>query len=173
LLVFREDESGRIPYAFAPFISLALERLGWYERTEVQVVLLVVMLAVFLSVVSWPLGWLVRRWRKRSPLAPPAWRRSRWLAGAASGLNLVALVALPLAVFSGQLSHGVPPLVTGLLVIPLVTTVLAAGMVGAAILAWKNGYGAVVGRLHYSLVTLTTLIFIAWAAYWNLLGFQF
>jgi CubicO group peptidase (beta-lactamase class C family) len=158
LLVFREDESGQIPYAFVPFFSLALEKLAWYERTDVQVILLAVMLAVFLSVVVfWPLSWLVRRRRKRSPVAPPAWRRSRWLAGAASGLDLVALVAL----------------VTGLLVIPLVTTVLAAGMVGAVILAWKNGYGSVLGRLHYSLVTLAALAFIAWTAYWNLLGFQF
>jgi hypothetical protein len=155
-------------------MSLALEKLAWYERTEVQIVLLATMLAVFLSaVVAWPLGWLVRRWRKRSPVAPPAWRRSRWLAGVASGLNLVALVALPLAVFSGQLSYGVPPLVAGLLVLPLVTAVLAAGMAGAAILAWKNGYGPVLGRLHYSLVTLAALTFIAWAVYWNLLGFQF
>ncbi|MBN1136001.1 MAG: serine hydrolase [Anaerolineae bacterium] len=174
LLVFREDESGRIPYAFASFFRLALEKLAWYERTEVQVVVLAVMLAVFLSVVvSWPLGWFLRRWRKCSPVAPPAWRRSRWLAGAASGLNLVTLVALPLTVFSGQLFYGVPLLVTGLLVIPLVTTVLAIGMVGAAILAWKNSYGSVLGRLHYSLVTLAALTFIAWTAYWNLLGFQF
>ena len=49
----------------------------------------------------------------------------------------------------------------------------AAGVLVYAALAWKRRYWGLFGRLHYSLVALSMLIFVALLGYYNLLGFQF
>jgi hypothetical protein len=46
-------------------------------------------------------------------------------------------------------------------------------MVACALLAWKQGRWSIAERLHYSLLTLSALGFIALLNYWNLLGFRF
>jgi hypothetical protein len=59
-----------------------------------------------------------------------------------------------------------------LLVLPIVTAVLSIILLVLAVLAWKNRYWSLGGRLHYSLVTLAGLVFVWLASYWNLLGFK-
>ena len=63
--------------------------------------------------------------------------------------------------------------VLALLVLPLVTSVLALGMVVAAVQAWRQRHWHLVARLHYSLVTVAALAFVWWLNSWNLLGFRF
>ncbi len=60
----------------------------------------------------------------------------------------------------------------GLLVIPIVTTALTMVMLVAAVIAWIRGYWSTLGRLYYSLITLTALAFVWWASYWNLIGYR-
>ena len=57
----------------------------------------------------------------------------------------------------------------------LVSVVIAVLTVLAAVLgvvAWKKSYWGVAGRVHYTLVTLATLAFVWFLAYWNQLGWQ-
>ena len=42
-----------------------------------------------------------------------------------------------------------------------------------SVAAWRGGYGSVVGRVYFSLVALTALLFVPFLWYWNLLGFQY
>jgi hypothetical protein len=42
-----------------------------------------------------------------------------------------------------------------------------------AVLAWRRGYWGRFGRLHYTLVALSALTFVALLAYYNLIGFRF
>jgi hypothetical protein len=49
---------------------------------------------------------------------------------------------------------------------------LTAGMVVCAGLAWRRRYWGVVGRAHYTLLTLGALGFIWFLNHWNLLGFR-
>jgi hypothetical protein len=54
----------------------------------------------------------------------------------------------------------------------LVATALTGGMVACAGLAWRQGYWSVIGRVHYTLLTLGALSFIWFLNQWNLLGFR-
>jgi hypothetical protein len=101
---------------------------------------------------------------------------ARWLGGLVSGLNLMFLAGLALALSKFDLwefVHGVPPVVVALLCIPLLTTGLTVGLPIWAVLAWKNRYWSPIARLHYSLIALTALLFIPFLLHWNLLGFHF
>jgi hypothetical protein len=72
-----------------------------------------------------------------------------------------------------EIAFGVTPLFKTLLVLAQVCAVLAALTVIACLIAWKNGYWRLSGRVHYTLVALAGVGFIAWLYYWNLLKFGF
>lgn len=172
-LVFREDEDGRITYGFIALQNSAFEKLAWYEGPEAMLGSFGVFLMVFLSpLILWPISRLVRRIRKRSPTATVASMRTHWLAGIVSGLNFIFLVGL-LLTFGEDLVFGVTPMVLGLLAVPIITSLLTLVLLVMVYPAWKNGYWSIMGRVHYSLITLAAVVFIWWANYWNLLGFRF
>ena len=58
--------------------------------------------------------------------------------------------------------------VLGFVSIPL--AVLAIGAVVFTVLAWKNHYLDMAGRVYYTLVTLAAVAFVWFLHYWNLLG---
>jgi len=107
--------------------------------------------------------------------APIAARQARLLDGFISAMNVVFLVGLNLAVvqMGQEFVYGMPPLVIALLCIPLLTTLLTVLLPIWTVFAWKDKYWSLVGRLHYSLITLAALAYIPFLSYWNLLGFRF
>ncbi len=172
-LVFREDESGKVEFAFVPLQSVALEKVAWYEATTAQMGALGSFLLIFLSpAVVWPLGVVIRRIRKRDSASSTSSRRAKWAAGSVSILNFGFLMIL-LLVFGGDLMFGVPLILKAALIIPIVTTLLTLILLWMTVLAWKDSYWSILGRIYYSLVTLTAVTFILWANYWNLLGWRF
>ena len=175
-VAFREDEKGRITHMFMSFIvPMAFEKVSWYETDAFQIGLIGFSVLAFLSVLIWPVGYLIRHLRKRpaQPSRPALW--ARYLAGLVSALNLVFVVGLVVRlgqVFSGVF-YGTPTYFVALLVIPLLTATLTVGLVVFTVLAWRDDYWSVLGRLHYSLIAVAALVFIWIVNYWNLLGFRF
>jgi CubicO group peptidase (beta-lactamase class C family) len=175
-VAFREDEKGRITHMFMSFmVPMAFEKVSWYETDAFQLILIGFFVLAFLSVLAWPVDSLIRRLRKRpaQPSRPALW--ARYLAGLVSALNLVFVVGL--VVRLGQVLSGVfyrtPTYFVALLVIPLLTAILTVGLVVFTVLAWRDDYWSVLGRLHYSLIAVAALVFIWCVNYWNLLGFRF
>ena len=132
------------------------------------------MLFFLVEALSLP-GNLCRQIRKRSgPTAHKA-GLARGLAAATAVLNLAFLVGLALAVRDAasanwlMLAFGLPAKAAPLLIIPPLTTVLTIGLLLFAVLAWSRRYWTVVGRVHYSLLTLAALAFIWFLSYWSLL----
>jgi CubicO group peptidase (beta-lactamase class C family) len=172
-LVFREDDVGRIAYGFASVQNTAFEKLSWYESPESMLGTFGALAAVFLSpLIVWPIGGLLRRVRKHPSSGTGASKWARWLAGIASGLNLIFMAVL-LFTFGEDLVFGMSPIILGLLTVPIITSLLAVVLLGATVLAWIKGYWSIIGRAYYSLITLAALVFVAFANYWNLLGYRF
>jgi len=176
-VAFREDEKGRITHMFMMTFGtpMALEKVSWYETDAFQIGLIAFFVLAFLSVLAWPVGSLIRRLRKRPAEPSKLALQARYLAGLVSALNLVFVVGLVVRlgqVLSGVF-YGTPAYFVALLVVPLLTAILTVGLVVFTVLAWRDDYWSVLGRLHYSLVTLAALVFIWFANYWNLLGFRF
>jgi hypothetical protein len=92
-----------------------------------------------------------------------------------SALNLVFVAGLVVR-FGQVLSsvfYGTPAYFVALLVIPLLTAILTVGLVVFTVLAWRDDYGSVLERFHYSLIAVAALVFMWFVNYWNLLGFRF
>jgi len=160
-------------YGFVPLQNTAFERLTWYESAEAQMGTMRSLLFVFGSaVVVWPLGAIIHRLRKRTREPHPAWRRALWVGWVVSALNLVFLLVVLLS-FGEELAFGVSLLIRVILVIPIVTTILSLVVLALTFIAWVRRQGALVGRLHYSLIALAAVLFTLFAGYWNTLGWRF
>ena len=98
-LVFREDETGEVGFAFVSLQNLALEKVAWYEGGAAQIGSLGMFLLMFLSpFIVWPLGALIRRIRKRASTTNAGSKRARRVAGIVSALNFIFLIILLLSV---------------------------------------------------------------------------
>jgi CubicO group peptidase (beta-lactamase class C family) len=173
---FREDGAGHITHMFGRIgeESATFEKVAWYEKDTLQLSLIVCLVLVFLSVLAWPVAYLVRRLRRRQTRDPSLAHLARLLAFLLSTLNLFFMVGFSAALMQG-LAGAVPyppPWFVVLLVIPVLTSILATILLLLAVPVWKNRCWSWAGRLHYSLVTLAALAFVWLANYWNLLGFR-
>jgi CubicO group peptidase (beta-lactamase class C family) len=173
-LLVRRDPAGRVTAAFfdgAPVYTY--ERLSAPEQPAVNVALLGACVVAFVSaLLAAVVGWA--RGRSRRPGGPQG-RLSRVARGLALGLAVVALLFLgglvPVladpAVLMGDLTR-----LRALLVLPLLGTLLAGGVVICAGLAWWRRLWSLAARVHYTIVALAGIAFTWFLAAWNLLGFR-
>jgi hypothetical protein len=52
----------------------------------------------------------------------------------------------------------------------LLSVPLTLGIVVLGVLAWKDRYWGVAGRVHYALVVLAAVLFLLFLSSWNLIG---
>jgi hypothetical protein len=72
---------------------------------------------------------------------------------------------------AGVTLANVSPSLIAVLTLPIMITVGTVGVLVYAALAWKRRFWGLFGRLHYSLVALSMLSFVALLGYYNLLDF--
>jgi len=92
-----------------------------------------------------------------------------WLLAAltiAFALSLVYVLRDP-----NEIVFGLPPLLRSLLVLPQFCAVLSAVTFLGCLIAWKNRYWRISGRVHFTLVALAGLGITWFLSHWNLLTF--
>jgi CubicO group peptidase (beta-lactamase class C family) len=169
-VVFRANEQGQISHLFQGNLPIeGYRKLAWYENPRLHLGLLAGCAVLFLSaLMAWPISWLVAG-RKAAP-RPRLAVLARWLAWGISALNVLFLILFAISIT--DLSQFPTALTKAALGLVLLAAGLTAGMVVCAGLAWRRRYWSVVGRAHYTLLTLGALGFIWFLNYWNLLGFR-
>lgn len=184
-IAFRRDGEGGITYLYGEADStLPYQKIPFYEAPRLHLGLLVGSVGVLLlTVLAWPVGALIsRRYENRYGVSAGdklkadarTARRARVLAWAVSTLTLLFVVGIGLVFSNAEVAlANVSPSLVAVLALPLLITAGTAGVLVYAALAWKRRYWGLFGRLHYSLVALSMLGFVALLGYYNLLGFQF
>lgn len=186
-LAFRRDGEGRVAYMSGDADpTSAYEKLPFYESARLHLGLLAGGLAVFgLTALMWPAGAVISWWygrRYRKLYGEPGGEKPGQDAGTtrlarllAWGLSVLVLLfvggmALVLSNATETLFLGDSPLLVAALALPFPIAALAVGVIVYAALSWKRRYWGLFGRLHYSLVALAALPFVALLGYYNLLG---
>ena len=59
------------------------------------------------------------------------------------------------------------------LALPVLAAVLTVAAGVYTVLAWKDDFWGLAGRVHYTLVTVAAVAFVWFLNYWNLLGWRF
>ena len=167
LVDFEVGEHG--PAAFLFSERTAYRRTAWVETPPVQLGLLGFAALVFFSSLVALVFALLR-----------GEASARLLSGTVSALNLVFLVALGailMPVASGgdiwQFSFAPSLQLRLALVLPGITTLLAAALLAETMLAWRRGRYSLGTRLHNSLVLIAVAAFLYFLNTWNLLGWRF
>jgi hypothetical protein len=169
VLIFREDSQGNVKYALREYA--AYEKLAWYQVPLFHYVLFVTCMLIFLSVIMTALvSFFVNRRRIDRLPQPRLAHLARWLLGVVTGLGLAFVALFIVATPDFKVITGEASLlnILGFISIPL--AVLTIGTVLFSVLAWKNHYWTIAGRVYYTLVTLAEVAFVWFLNYWNLLG---
>lgn len=156
----------------------AYEPIGGHETRGMLTAALGTSLLIMISaLLAWPITRRICRRRGGTPL-PAGIRRARACAFAACALCV--LFALGFLVFLGftamnpnSVGYGAPPLLIGVLVLPLLALPPALLLVPCLAWLWLPGRAGFLARLHYTAVCGAAWVFLALLHYWNLLGFQF
>jgi CubicO group peptidase (beta-lactamase class C family) len=166
-VAFREDSQGRITQVI-PIPYVCFEKVGWSQTPPLHLIWAGGCLLLFLtSLIAWPIAALTR---------PPAHRGAfrvvaAWLALA---LALCALALVSVLAASGEsIVNGVSPLLRVALNLGYLMPVLALALATCAYLTWRNRVWSVTMRVHYSLVALAGILFVAWLSSWTLLGVRY
>jgi CubicO group peptidase (beta-lactamase class C family) len=172
-VVFREDNQGAIKYGFYGLMPIfVLEKLEWYETPTFHFILFGVCGLLFLTILfAAPIGFFVNRSRPDRKPQPRLALLARLAAGGLVILSFFFLISFIMTLNNMvALLTGEAPLLSILPAISIVIALLAVGMVVFTVLAWKNRYWGVAGRIHYTLVTLAAAAFVWFLYFWNLLG---
>ncbi len=167
-IVFRDDSEGRVTHFFLANEPLAVyEKIGWYETSTFNAMLLGVCVILFASMLLTPI----------IPLCDYGYSNgSRFayrLICCLTALNLIFLVGILVTLSRPYVTtHEIIPFLLPLLIVALVATILAIGAAAATLLVWKGQYWNLAARIHYTLVALAAIAFVWWLNYWNLLGLR-
>jgi hypothetical protein len=131
----------------------------------------IIVLLFLASLLVWPTGALIRKWRGRQ--SAHGWARAAlWLVVGVAVLAVAGMIALFLGL-SSDVIYGVTPMILLATTLISLAGLLALALVPAAITAWARGWFTIGGRIYYSLLALSASILLWWANYWNILGFRF
>lgn len=189
-MVFHEDdgEITGLSFSAVPYEEITARGLGALPSTHVSVssheeaplqgsVALVSLLTVLTASGGWPLARAVRRLRgSPSPSESTQARRARWAAGGA-GTLLVGFVVAVLLVWTLAPAFGAPKVINLpppgfelLFAIPIGAAGATVAGVRYTVLAWREGFWSLLGRIHYTLVVVALGVLVWLFQYWNLLG---
>jgi hypothetical protein len=128
------------------------------------------------NVLFWPLRYLVNRFRHRAEegdSAPRYGRPAIWVAWGVSALGLFFAIAFLITSVGPHIAFGIPPATAGLLLIPLIMTVLTVAMIVFTVVVWVRRDWSLAWRAYYTVLTVASVAFIWWLYNWNLLGWRF
>jgi CubicO group peptidase (beta-lactamase class C family) len=176
-MLFREDDQGRITHMSIDAVpQFAFEKMKWYETPGFTMGLILVCILMFLSVIPVAAVRFIRN-RRQSADKEPAPRGARvahWIILAICVLNLLFVAG---TVLWGEANltplFGVSPIYRAVLGLGVLSAVLTVGALIYTVLAWKDSYWSVAGRVYYTLVTVAAVAFVGFLDFWNLLGWRF
>jgi CubicO group peptidase (beta-lactamase class C family) len=178
--IFVRDSKGNFTkyyLANAPFMPF--RRIPFYATTGFADAVKTICLAVFLTVLIWPVRAVISRREKQEPDGTVFLRAARWIAGSASILMLLFALLLYAMIHHTPLVErfftgiAVPPALISLLAMPVIAAVLTLCVIPVAAIAWAKKYWTLGGRIHYTFVAAALVAYLWWLNFYNLLGWRF
>jgi hypothetical protein len=168
--VGENGEAYRLYQGSRPIV--AYEKIAWWETTAFHIILQVAVMAIFISnLVAVMLGSFTRMKTGKVNQDPGLARFARLTGNLASLIHplfLIGFLAIQIKVVSGNLDF----LFYTVLTLPIILAALALSITIFAVLAWKNSYWGLGGRIHYTLLAAAALANSWFLYYWNLIGYK-
>ena len=177
ILTFRLGKNNKAEYLILDSMPyFALEKVPAMDTPPVQYGILILCLTLFLiTVIYWPLAWLIRRGYLKSPtdekILPLKIKIPAWLS---SLLFLAFLIWFGLSLADPlEIVYAVPFSLKAGLLLPVVNVILILTTIYYNRPVWKNIKFQFITKIHYSMLTFSLILF-EWELYhWNLLGWNY
>jgi CubicO group peptidase (beta-lactamase class C family) len=151
---------------------LAYDRIAWWETTAFHLTLQIAVIAIFMSILLAAIfGRFMRKKTAKVKQDPKPARFARLTGNLASLIHplfVIGFLAIQMKVVSGNLDF----LFYTVLTLPIILGFLALTITIFAVLAWKNLYWGLGGRIHYTLLAAAALANSWFLYYWNLIGYR-
>jgi hypothetical protein len=176
-IVFQEDKNGKVVYLFpANAPAFSAERRDWFDSSPAHLGLaggsLLILSSAFLF---WPALAFAGRGLK-SPNIKRTWFSA--LLSCTAWLTSIACLGFVIGLIvelsePEEIVFGLPKPLKIILAASQVCAGLSLLTLLGSLIAWKNSYWRLTGRLHYTLVALACIGFVWFLYYWNLLALGF
>ncbi|MBR9825749.1 MAG: serine hydrolase [Alphaproteobacteria bacterium] len=169
-IAFVRDETGEIrDLASWNLPIFSAYRLDSAQTTPIQLMLIGIPAFIFLNIL---VGSLIHVRRIFAMSAGERMARLTLIATAALQLGFIAGFFVLISSAGNDIVYGWPASMNGLLALPVIALPLTGLAAVQTVLAWKNGYWSVLGRLRYTVSTLAALLLYAFLAEYNLIGWN-
>ena len=127
-----------------------------------------IVLLMLTSIIIWPVAWIVRYVGQPKNAIPATASKALGVSAFTSLLALGFVVGLALVVLQTVqnnpflLGFGVPGNVSPLFYLPWLVIPATVAVSAFTVIAWKNRWWSLAGRVHYSLVSLAFIGFVVW-----------
>ena len=153
----------------------SMERVRWYERTDLNGLFIFACVAIFGSViVSWPIIWLVRRRRNTSPQISTYLRLAYFNCIFVSATYLVMLFGLVTSLSSDTdaFMYGMPWSVIILLCLPFLSLASVGSITLTLPVVWYRKVWSLTERIQFTAATALCWGMFGFMSIWNLWGFR-
>jgi hypothetical protein len=184
VLVFGTDAQGQVSgFALSSRSSQWFARLPWYATPAVGQALLLGCVVLFLGTLLGAAVGPLRRRTRRDPQEAPqkapqnvpqsaVWARRLLLAAVGCSLLFVAAYAAVMLLAPQSIVAGETTLLAAVLALPVLGLALALACVGFTLAAWRGRWWSRWGRVAYTAITASLLLFAWVLSAWNLLGWH-
>ncbi len=168
-LTYRTNEQGEVTQLF--FGQFAYFKVPWYQTATNQLLMAAVALLIMLTAgIVWGVAWLV--WRRRRTGPAGRWATAAQWTVVVVGLFNSGLLAWFLVALLGFADSFVFPTAATqwFTLLWWVNLPMVVALLGFTALAWKDHYWRLWGRVHYTVVTVASVAFLAFLLNWHLLA---
>lgn len=151
-----------------------LDADGW------QYLLLVTSLLIFGSAaILWPMLRIAHYIRQKPNKPPRRLKAAAWLAALLGAWNLLFLLGLAVITMmviihdEVLLFFGLPRWAFPLLLMPVISALLTAALLGLNLVVWRETYWKLPGKLFYSVIALGAVLFTGWLINWQFIRLPF
>lgn len=165
---FRKNQQGAMTHLFLE--QDAFEKIRWYETNRFQIAFAGSCVILFFLAIA---VWIVKLLRRRPGSGIDRLYR---LSAVLSAVNLIFVgilfqTFLRKPVF--ELSYAIPLALKVALILPLLSVILTICLLAMLFHSWRTPAGALIERIHFSVIAVAAVAFVWILQYWNLLGFRY
>jgi hypothetical protein len=176
-LEFRKNDKGNIKFMFLNSLPFSgIEKVPVTESPAFQLGIIIITFLVFLfTILYWPVAWAIRKkyLQNQTDLSVLQFgmKLILWISCFIVFVYLLCLMTIisdPVGIV-----FGIPGSLKIIQAMPVINLILIIGTLYYNIGVWKNKDYFFVSKIHYSLVTISLIIFEVQLYQWNLLGWNF
>lgn len=173
-VVFKQNEKGHITGMFNDNAEVSFEKSEWYETQNFNFALFTWCMLVFIVSLFILFANCIKRIRKHNPAITKTERFSRFTSAIVCVLNITCSLGIIIYFISAgyDFVYGVSLIFYIMLTGLIISSALSVILIIFNILVWRRKSGTKFFKIHYTLITASSVAFIWFLNQWNILGFN-